>query len=104
MISVKNNYFRYFELITNFVKTFGLSNCSRKTIKYCSIFAIVRILHRGETSGRSDDTEESISVRLKVYELDTAPLIDYYKQKNLVVNINAIGEVDNIYNLISGEF
>ena len=63
-----------------------------------------RILHRGETSGRSDDTEESISVRLKVYELDTAPLIDHYKQKNLVVNINAIGEVDNIYNLISGEF
>jgi adenylate kinase len=65
---------------------------------------VKRILHRGETSGRSDDTEESISVRLKVYELDTAPLIDYYKQKNLVVNINAIGEVDNIYNLISGEF
>ena len=65
---------------------------------------VKRILHRGETSGRSDDTEESISVRLKVYEHDTAPLIDHYKQKNLVVNINAIGEVDNIYNLISGEF
>ena len=65
---------------------------------------VKRILHRGETSGRSDDTEESINVRLKVYEQDTAPLIDYYNQKNLVVKINAIGDVDNIYNLISGEF
>ena len=65
---------------------------------------VKRILHRGETSGRSDDTEESINVRLEVYEQDTAPLIDYYNQKNLVVKINAIGDVDNIYNLISGEF
>ena len=65
---------------------------------------VKRILHRGETSGRSDDTEESINVRLEVYEQDTAPLIDYYNQKNLVVKINAIGDVDNIFNLISGEF
>ena len=65
---------------------------------------VKRILHRGETSGRSDDTEESINVRLEVYEQDTAPLIDYYNRKNLVVKINAIGDVDNIYNLISGEF
>ena len=65
---------------------------------------VKRILHRGETSGRSDDTEESINVRLEVYEQDTEPLIDYYNQKNLVAKINAIGDVDNIYNLISGEF
>ena len=65
---------------------------------------VKRILHRGETSGRSDDTEESINVRLEVYEQDTEPLIDYYNQKNLVAKINAIGDVDSIYNLISGEF
>ena len=65
---------------------------------------VKRILHRGETSGRSDDTEESISVRLEVYEQDTTPLIEYYNQKNLVVKINAVGEVENIYNLISREF
>ncbi len=65
---------------------------------------VKRILHRGETSGRSDDTEESISVRLKVYEKDTAPLIEYYGQKNLVVRINAVGEIENIYNLILEEF
>ena len=65
---------------------------------------IKRILNRGETSGRSDDTEESVSVRLEVYENDTAPLIEYYEQKNLVSKINAVGEVENIYNLILKEF
>ena len=61
---------------------------------------IKRLLNRGETSGRSDDTEESVSVRLEVYENDTAPLIEYYEQRNLVSKINAVGEVENIYNLI----
>ena len=65
---------------------------------------IKRILNRGETSGRSDDTEESVSVRLEVYEKDTAPLIEYYEQRNLVSKINAVGEVENIYNLILKEF
>jgi adenylate kinase len=65
---------------------------------------IKRILNRGETSGRSDDTEESLSVRLEVYEKDTAPLIEYYEQKNLVAKINAVGEVENIYNSILKEF
>ena len=65
---------------------------------------IKRILNRGETSGRSDDTEESVSVRLEVYENDTAPLIEYYELKNLVAKINAVGEVENIHNLILKEF
>ena len=65
---------------------------------------IKRILNRGETSGRSDDTEESVSVRLEVYENDTAPLIEYYEQRNLVSKINAVGEVESIYNLILKEF
>jgi len=65
---------------------------------------IKRILSRGQTSGRSDDTEESVSVRLEVYENDTAPLIKYYELKNLVAKINAVGEVENICNLILKEF
>ena len=65
---------------------------------------IKRILNRGKISGRSDDTEESVSVRLEVYEKDTAPLIEYYEMKNLVAKINAVGEVLNIYNLILKEF
>tara|TARA_B100000902_G_scaffold123231_1_gene123273 strand:+ start:7999 stop:8556 length:558 start_codon:yes stop_codon:yes gene_type:complete len=65
---------------------------------------IERILLRGETSGRSDDTEESISVRLSVYQQDTEPLIEYYEKNNSTVKINAVGKVDDIYKLLSEEF
>ena len=65
---------------------------------------IKRILLRGETSGRSDDTEESISIRLEVYEKDTKLLINFYEEKGIVIKINAVGDVDSIYKLISKEF
>jgi adenylate kinase len=40
---------------------------------------IKRILLRGEMTGRSDDTEDSIKVRFEVYKKDTQPLVDFYK-------------------------
>ena len=63
-----------------------------------------RILLRGKISGRSDDTEDSIRVRLEVYQKDTEPLITYYEKKGIVTKINAVGDVDDIYKLISKEF
>ena len=65
---------------------------------------IKRILLRGKTSGRSDDTEDSITVRLEVYQQETEPLIDFYEQKGMVIRINAVGDVDDIYKQISKEF
>nr|WP_310278374.1 adenylate kinase [Haloactinomyces albus] len=44
--------------------------------------------------GRSDDTEEVIRRRLSVYESETAPLLEYYRDK--VITINALGSVDEI--------
>ena len=63
-----------------------------------------RILLRGEVSGRSDDTEDSIRVRLEVYQEDTKPLIKFYEAKGIVSKINAVGDIDKIYKLISKEF
>jgi len=65
---------------------------------------IKRILLRGEVSGRSDDTEDSIRVRLEVYQEDTEPLINFYEAKGIVSKINAVGDIDEIYKLISKEF
>ena len=63
-----------------------------------------RILLRGEVSGRSDDTEDSIRVRLEVYQKDTQPLINFYEDKGIVTKVNAVGEIDDIFKLISKEF
>lgn len=43
----------------------------------------------GELYQRPDDAEETVLNRLKVYEAQTAPLIDYYKAKNLLATVDS---------------
>jgi len=51
----------------------------------------------GELLQRKDDNEDTIRNRLKVYEGQTAPLIDHYTKRGLLVTIPATGEVDAVY-------
>ena len=51
---------------------------------------VERLLGRG----RSDDTEEVIRNRQKVYRDETAPLLDHYRDK--LVTVDAVGEVEEI--------
>jgi adenylate kinase len=43
-----------------------------------------------ELENRSDDNEETVKNRLKVYKESSFPLIEYYKKKHLLVSINAL--------------
>jgi len=47
---------------------------------------------------RDDDREETISARLKVYDKQTAPLVDYYRQRGILREIDGVGSVDDIRN------
>ncbi len=49
---------------------------------------------------RDDDSEETIEARLKVYEQETFPLIEYYARKGLYAAVDGIGTVDQITNFI----
>ncbi len=49
---------------------------------------------------REDDQEETIRMRLKEYERQTAPLIQYYKEKSLLRSINGIGSQNQIFDRI----
>lgn len=51
----------------------------------------------GELIQREDDNEETIGNRLTVYRENTEPLIDFYKQREKLVTINAEGEIDAVY-------
>jgi len=62
---------------------------------------ISRLLKRGETSGRSDDNLQTIKQRLEVYEINTAPVSQYYKTLNKYAAINGVGTIDDIFNRIS---
>ncbi len=48
-----------------------------------------RILGRARQEGRQDDTPEVADERYKVYSENTAPLVDYYDRKGVLVRINA---------------
>lgn len=61
-----------------------------------------RLLKRGETSGRSDDTNESIiRNRYAVYTNETAPVADHYQQLGKLETIKGEGSVDDIFHALS---
>ncbi len=49
---------------------------------------IKRLLNRGATSGRADDNLETIRQRISIYEEQTAPVMNYYKAKNIFAAIS----------------
>ncbi|MEW6517449.1 MAG: adenylate kinase [candidate division FCPU426 bacterium] len=54
----------------------------------------------GQLVQRSDDTVETISKRLQVYQEQTAPLIEYYRKAGLLRTVKAAGEITEIVNMI----
>ena len=57
-----------------------------------------RLLLRGETSGRSDDRDESIiRKRIEVYKNETSPVFDYYAEEGKSLKINGVGSIEDIF-------
>ena len=56
----------------------------------------------GEVVQREDDTEEAIERRLNLYEVETAPLLDWYKQRELLIEINGTGSPDAVTRRVVG--
>ena len=49
---------------------------------------VQRLLKRAQIEGRVDDSEDTIRTRMRVYEEQTKPLLDYYAQRGLVVEVD----------------
>ena len=79
--------------------------CGRRTCKTCgAIFHLVNMppkeegicdLDGGELYQRADDNEETVMNRLEVYKTQTAPVIGFYRQLNLIHDIDASGSAEN---------
>ena len=54
----------------------------------------------GELFQREDDREETIAARLKVYENQTAPLVNFYRERGLLKTVDGVGSVAEIYDRI----
>ena len=51
---------------------------------------------------RSDDNQETVTKRLKTYDNETLPLLEYYKSQNKVINIDAMKPIDEVRKEIKG--
>jgi len=56
----------------------------------------------GEVIQREDDTEDAIMRRLSLYEEETSPLLDWYKERNLLAEINGTGSPDAVTRRVVG--
>ncbi len=56
-----------------------------------------RLLHRGQTSGRIDDNEETIKKRLKTFHNQTIPVLDLYERQDKLAEVNSELAPDEVF-------
>ena len=62
---------------------------------------VARLLKRAEIEGRDDDTEAVIRERQAIYRRETAPLTEVYSERGLLVKVDGMGSVDEVFTRIS---
>lgn len=73
--------------------TYHITNLPSKTEGVCDIDA-------GELYQRDDDKIDTVATRIKVYFEQTEPLINYYRQKGLILDIDGTREIKQIFETI----
>ena len=78
--------------------------CGRRSCIECGYTAHVSTLSDSvcpkcgcEMVQRMDDREETVRDRLRVYEEQTAPLIEYYRERGVLVNVNGMGSPEEVF-------
>jgi len=64
---------------------------------------VERIAGRAKAEGRADDSPESVRNRLNVYDDQTAPVIDFYRQHGQLTVVDGVGSLDDVFNRIVGK-
>lgn len=55
----------------------------------------------GDVRQRADDSELAIKTRLALYEKETAPLLEFYSERNLLDEVDGLGSTDEVFERIS---
>jgi adenylate kinase len=59
--------------------------------------AVERLHRRAQEEGRADDTPEAIRTRLSLYHEQTAPLVEYYRARGILVPVHADRSVEEVF-------
>jgi adenylate kinase len=57
---------------------------------------VQRLLQRAQVEGRADDTEDVIRRRQELYVEQTEPLIEVYRDRGILIEVDGMGEVDDV--------
>ena len=63
---------------------------------------VQRLVQRAQVEGRTDDTEDVVRRRQEIYAEQTEPLIDVYRQRGMLIEVDGMGEVDEVTGRIFG--
>jgi len=63
---------------------------------------VARLLKRAAIEGRSDDNDETIRTRMRVYREQTQPLIDYYRGRGVLREIDGLGSIEAVATRLDG--
>ncbi len=77
------------------LKALESSNRSVDRVIYLTA-PIDELVERMRKRGRADDTEDVIRTRFDVYNNETAPVLDYFRRTNQVIELNGVGEVEEV--------
>jgi adenylate kinase len=61
---------------------------------------VERIAGRAKAEGRADDSPESVRTRLRVYDQQTAPVIEFYRAHGQLTVIDGVGALDEVFTRI----
>ncbi|KGN39509.1 adenylate kinase [Knoellia subterranea] len=75
-------------------KDLGLDRVLALTVDEDAV--VSRLLKRAEIEGRADDTEDVIRERQAIYRRETAPLTDLYAERGLLVEVDGLGDMDDV--------
>jgi adenylate kinase len=86
------------EALDNTLQQNGLSISKMIALEVENEELIKRLLERGKVSNRPDDqNEEIISNRIKVYNSETSPVANFYRQQDKFISIEGVGSIDEIF-------
>lgn len=84
------------EHLMDFLKKQGRSSFTTLFINLPEEFTLQRLLKRAKIENRADDTEEKIKYRLKQYQKDTVPVLDYLKQHGEFFEIDGRPSIEEV--------
>lgn len=86
------------EALDNLLNQLGTSVTACLSMKVPDEELTQRLLDRGKTSGRADDSNrEVIQNRLNVYKRETAPLKDHYDAQGKLLEVDGVGSINDIF-------